>query len=239
MTYLPLDITEKELIEYFSRCGFIRKDERTAAHKVKIYKEKETGKNKGDALISYLREESVQMAVDLLNESEIRPGHRIKVEKAKFEQKGNYQAREGYKLDDLQRFKIKTDIDRMLGWNEEDEEKGLKIVILKNMFEPSEFLNDPSLRQDLELDIIEECETNFGQVDKFMIFEENPEGCVKIKFHTPSAADKCIQTLNGRFYNGRNIEAIYWDGKTDYSVAKEDEFSVQKRIEEFGEWLEK
>ena len=73
------------------------------------------------------------MAVDLLNESEIRPGHRIKVEKAKFEQKGNYQAREGYKLDDLQRFKIKTDIDRMLGWNEEDEEKGLKIVILKKI----------------------------------------------------------------------------------------------------------
>jgi HIV Tat-specific factor 1 len=239
VNYLPIDITEKEIIEFFSRCGFIRKDPRTGDYKIKIYKDNHTGKNKGDALISYLREESVQMATDLLNESEIRPGYKIKVEKANFEQKGEYQRRESYKIDELKRFKLKTDIERMLGWNEEDEEKGLKIVILKNMFEPIEFLKDPTLRQDLELDIIEESETNFGEIEKFMIFDEHPDGIVKIKFHTPSAAEKSIQALNGRFYNNRNIEAFYWDGKTDYRKTQDDEVSVEKRIEEFGDWLEK
>lgn len=239
VNYLPVDITEKELIEFFSRCGFIRKDPRTEEHKIKLYKDKQTGRYKGDALISYLREESVQLAVDLLNDSEIRPGHKIKVEKAKFEQKGDYQPREGYKMDDLQRFKFKTEIDRKLGWNEEDDEKGLKIIILKNMFELTDFLKDPTLRQDLELDIIEECEENFGEIEKFFIFEEHPDGIVKIKFHTPAAADKCLQALNGRIYNGRNIEAFYWDGKTDYSKSQEDQLTAVKRIEEFGDWLEK
>jgi len=239
VNYLPPDITEKDLIEYFSRCGFIRKDPRTGDYKIKIYKDKQSGKNKGDALISYLREESVVMAIDLLNDSEIRPGCKIKVEKANFEQKGEYQPRESYKIDDLQRFKFKTDLERMLGWNEEDEEKGLKIVILKNMFEPIEFVKDHTLRSDLELDIIEECEANFGEIEKFLIFDEHPDGIVKIKFRTPSAAEKCIQALNGRIYNGRNLETFYWDGKTDYRKSQEDDFSVEKRIEEFGDWLEK
>lgn len=138
---LPKDITEFELTEYFSRCGFIRKDPKTNQNKIKLYKD-ENGKNKGDALVSFLREESVSMAVDLFNETEIRPGYRITVDKAKFEQKGDqYQKREAYKIDELQRYKMKTDVDRMLGWNEdEDNEKGLKIVILKNMFEPIDFI---------------------------------------------------------------------------------------------------
>lgn len=138
---LPKDITEFELTEYFSRCGFIRKDPKTNQNKIKIYKDA-NGKNKGDALVSFLREESVSMAIDLFNDAEIRPGYRISVEPAKFEQKGDeYKKREAYKIDELQRFKMKTDVERMLGWNEdEDNEKGLKIVILKNMFEPIDFI---------------------------------------------------------------------------------------------------
>lgn len=98
--------------------------------------------------------------------------------------------------------------------------------------------DDPGLRQDLELDIIEECNEKFGQVEKFQIFEQNPEGVIKIKFHTPAAAEKCINALNGRFYNERRIDAVYWDGKTDYNRVKEDMETQEKRIEEFGKWLE-
>lgn len=234
---LPNDITESELIAYFSRCGFIRKDQRTGENKVKLYKDK-NGNLKGDALISFLREESVAMAIEILNDTEIRPGYKISVDKAQFEQKGDYKARESYKLDQIQRYKLKTDVERKLGWNEEDDEKGLKIVILKNMFESKDFYEDEALRQDLELDIIDECETNFGQVDKFMIFEEHPEGIVKIKFHTPTAAEKCITALHHRYYNSRLIEAFYWDGKTDYTKFNEDLQSQEKRIDEFGQWLE-
>jgi HIV Tat-specific factor 1 len=88
------------------------------------------------------------------------------------------------------------------------------------------------------LDIFEESQANFGEIDKFQIFEENPEGVIKIKFKSPTSAEKCIQALNGRFYNGKQIEAVYWDGKTDYSKISENSEIQNKRIEEFGKWLE-
>ena len=137
---LPKDITEFEIAEYFSRCGFIRKDPKTHDFKIKLYKD-EKGKNKGDALLSFLREESVTMAIDLFHETDIRPGFRITIEQAKFEQKGDYKKREAYKIDELQRLKMKSDIDKLLGWNEDEEDpNGLKIVILKNMFKPIDFI---------------------------------------------------------------------------------------------------
>jgi HIV Tat-specific factor 1 len=42
---------------------------------------------KGDGVVSYAREESVDIALEMLNESEIRPGFVVKVEKAEFNQK--------------------------------------------------------------------------------------------------------------------------------------------------------
>ena len=51
--------------------------------------------------------------------------------------------------------------------------------------------------------------------------------------------------MNGRFYDGKTIECFYWDGKTDFKVkyfvkqkSKEDMEIQNKRIEEFGKWLE-
>ena len=93
------------------------------------------------------------------------------------------------------------------------------------------------MKNDLELDIIEECET-YGEIQKFQIYEENPEGIIKIKFKIPKAAEDSISALNGRFYNGKQIEALYWDGKTDYSKVKDENESNEKRIDEFGKWLE-
>ena len=51
--------------------------------------------------------------------------------------------------------------------------------------------------------------------------------------------------MNGRFYDGKTIECFYWDGKTDFKVkyfvkqkSTEDMEIQNKRIEEFGKWLE-
>lgn len=43
---------------------------------------------KGDALVIYLREESVRLAVQILDESDIRPGQRIRVQEASFDRNG-------------------------------------------------------------------------------------------------------------------------------------------------------
>ena len=44
--------------------------------------------------------------------------------------------------------------------------------------------------------------------------------------------------MNGRFFGGRTLEAFYFDGKTNYKVVETVE-QQQKRLEEFGDWIEK
>ena len=239
LSNLPLDITIKELITFTSKCGFIRNDPLTGIPKVKIYHNKQTNTPNGDALVSYLRSESVDLALAILNDTEIRPNHVVKVERATFVQKGaEYIPRQSNEVDKLLRFKNKTEIDRMLGWNEEEDEKGLKIVVFENMFEPSEFDIDVGLRNDIDCDIVEECERVCGKIIKWKIYDNNPNGIVKIKFKTAKAAEDCVVMFNGREYNGRVVKVFYWDGKTDYDKVKETEGEMKKRIEEFGEWLE-
>ena len=211
---LPLDITKTELQNYFSKCGFIRNDPKTNEIKIKIYLDK-NNKPKGDALISYIRPESVDLAIVMLNNSEIRPGFKIKVEKGQFEQKGEYKKRESYLIDDLQKFKNKTDINRKLGWEEEDQEKGLKIVIFQNMFDAEDENNDFEF---IENDVKNVCEDKCGKIKRIEIFKYNKNGIIKIKFLTPKAAENCIKIFDNKKYNERRIKVFYWDGKTNYNI---------------------
>lgn len=80
---LPDDITIDELIPHFTKCGIIMDEILTGKPRVKLYSDEE-GNLKGDALIVYLREESVSLALRILDESEIRLGVRIKVQEASF-----------------------------------------------------------------------------------------------------------------------------------------------------------
>lgn len=85
VTNLPADVTLDELNEHFSKVGVIMDDMWTGGPRIKIYEDPE-GILKGDALIVYLREESVQLAVNILDESQLRPGLVIHVQAATFDQ---------------------------------------------------------------------------------------------------------------------------------------------------------
>lgn len=81
VTNLPKDITTEEIVGHFSKCGIIMDEIMTGKPRVKLYCD-EDGNLKGDALIVYLREESVNLALNILDESEIRPSIKINVQEA-------------------------------------------------------------------------------------------------------------------------------------------------------------
>ncbi len=81
---LPDDVHESELVEFFTKCGVIKKDPETGMgcssagpyvvdeFKVKLYRDSE-GKPKGDGVLRYLRKESVLLAVEMLDGTLFRP----------------------------------------------------------------------------------------------------------------------------------------------------------------------
>ena len=87
---LPPDITVDEFIQLMSKFGIIMRDPQTGEFKVKLYKG-DQGNLKGDGLCCYLKRESVDLALKLLDEDEIR-GYKLHVEVAKFQLKGEYDA---------------------------------------------------------------------------------------------------------------------------------------------------
>lgn len=104
---LPSDITLEELLEFFKKCGRLAKDPQ-GEPKIKLYLDKE-GTPKGDCRVCYENFESVPVAIDILDQAQIRPGVTIKVEPASFEQKGEeFKPREIKKLDKIEQMRLKA-----------------------------------------------------------------------------------------------------------------------------------
>jgi len=72
------------------------------------------------------------------------------------------------------------------------------------------------------------------------VFSKNPQGVVILKFSQPVVASRTVKEFNGRIFNGRKIDATFWDGVTDYTVVDEEREKIEgeMRHEEFGSWLE-
>lgn len=85
VTGLPLDTEADEVIERFSRCGVIEEDDE-GEPKVKLYA-REDGTFSGEALVVYFKEESVMLALNILDDAELRigePSTRMTVQQAQF-----------------------------------------------------------------------------------------------------------------------------------------------------------
>jgi len=58
-----------------------------------------------------------------------------------------------------------------------------------------------------------------------------------VKFGTQPLADKCIQVMNGRYFDSRKLIAEYYDGITNYYVAERDE-DKDLRDKQWAKYLE-
>lgn len=85
VTGLPVDAEFDEMVERFSRCGVIEEDDQ-GEPKIKMYA-KEDGTFSGEALVVYFKEDSVLLALNILDGAELRLGDAatvMDVKKAEF-----------------------------------------------------------------------------------------------------------------------------------------------------------
>ncbi|POM74184.1 Splicing factor U2AF-associated protein 2 [Phytophthora palmivora] len=233
---LPLDATVQEVHDHFAKCGVIQSDIATGEPRIKLYQNKESGGLNGDGSVCYMKEASVELAVQLLDKSQIRPEWIIDVSPAEFKQKGgDFVKRKKPKIDTRAKIKM-FEKEKALSWNEGEvsEPAGLRIVVIKHMFTPAE-IEDEKYEKELQEDIQDEC-SKIGEVSKITLFAKHVDGVVVIKFASSGSAARCVEIMNGRFFAGRKLECGFWDG-TDYTH-RESKNEEKERADRFQEWLE-
>ncbi|KAG0213657.1 hypothetical protein BGX28_003810 [Mortierella sp. GBA30] len=247
VTGLPLDTEIEEVMEVFKKGGVFMEDENEKP-RIKLYTDKE-GRKTGEALVTYLRQESVALAIDLLDDTEFRPGvekGRIRVQQAQFKEKEKPAPSTGTTDERKKKVQKKFQkLEKKLDWFEDDEnlvkaEKWNKVCILKHMFTIQELEADPTLLIDLKEDIREECE-KVGEVTNVIIYDRHPEGVVSVRFKDKESADLCVKFMSGRFFAGQRVLAEIYDGHTKYEVQKskeELEEEEKQRLDRYAKWLE-
>ena len=267
VTGLPSDTNEEEVARVFSKAGIIALDPETQRPRIKLYRYKaDNGENKqqglckGDMSICFARPESVELAITLLDGTPFRMEEPItttnergvqnmKIERAKFQQRGEVFDDGRSRISNAKRKVAKLAAIQARDWDDGEfngrltgGRKGLRIIVLKGLFNPSSWKPDQEdqILAELEEELRTECQ-QFGDVEKITVFSKNPSGVVIIKFTQPGAASEAVKAWEGRQWKdiGR-IQASYWDGVTDYTVLDEakEQQEMEKRHEEFGKWLE-
>ncbi|KAL4401393.1 U2-type spliceosomal complex [Malassezia pachydermatis] len=254
VTGLPLDAGLHEIAEVFARYGVLLEDD-DGRPRVKLYHDPATQAFKGEALVVYFKPESVELAIQLLDDTYLRAakgvssGPRMKVERAEFHESPSKNDEEKRTLTETDKKNIRRRMHRMQNklndWDSgSDEDRAsagpsaqARTVILKRMFTLAELDEDPALLLDLKQDVREECET-LGDVTHVVLWDKEPEGIMTVRFRDPAMARACERRMHGRYFAGRQIVAILVDGKPKFRRSARDDEEAQDRHDAFGAWLE-
>ncbi|KAK5946956.1 hypothetical protein PMZ80_001101 [Knufia obscura] len=258
-TSIPLDADEDEVKQVFSKYGMIAEEIDSGRPRIKMYEDNQ-GQFKGDALVVYFRPESVELAVQMLDDSDFRPGERgpdgrMRVQVADYSYKKQTDVPEEKKKSsnrDKQKIMKKTQKmnSKLADWDDDDPQalpdtssRWDKVVILKHMFTLQELEEDPAAMLEIKEDIREECE-KLGPVTNVQLFDKEEAGVASVRFQNATAAEACVRLMNGRWFDERQLQAFIATGKEKFKRSNpkqadldEDE-EEEGRLDEFGSWLE-
>nr|CAD2176878.1 unnamed protein product [Meloidogyne enterolobii] len=238
----PPTIDEEEYVKFMTKCGVVQKDPRTGKPKIKLYRIKETGEPKGDGTCCYVKMESVELALQILDGWQWDTAHKIHVERAKFELKGEFDpSKKRQRLSGAQKKKFLEKQEKIFQWKP-DKPRNFRnrcecTVVLKGMFSLEEIDQKPEKIFSLKEDTQKLCEQRFGTVKKIVLYESNPEGVITITFDNVEQADLTVAALNGRIVAARTVKAFNWDGKEKFK-RQETEEERKRRENAWTEFLE-
>ncbi|BDD54716.1 hypothetical protein MPDQ_000317 [Monascus purpureus] len=265
VTSIPLDATFDEIRDVFSKCGVIAEEIDSGRPRIKMYTD-EKGLFKGEALVVYFRPESVNLAIQMLDESNFRigvigPHGPMRVQPADFSFKSQQEAPAQITAREKQRIIRRTQKlnNKLADWDDTDpsslpetNSRFEKVVILKHMFTLAELEEDPAAILDIKEDIRDEC-SKLGEVTNVVLYDKESEGVVSVRFTDPEAARQCVRVMDGRYFAGTRVEAYIFDGSERFKKSNEKRAALEDmaergieaedqeerdRLDEFGTWLE-
>ena len=198
---------------------------------------------KGDGRCCYIKQESVDLALNILDGYHYRDGYVVQVERAKFALKGEYDPSlkpKKRKTNKRDKEKQRKRLEALFDWRPDrlpgERAKNEKTVIIKNMFNPTMFESDPKLILEYRSDLRDECEEKCGNVRKVEIYDLHQDGVAAVTFYEFEHAERCVELMNGRFFAGRRLEAHHWDGKTKYKIHETEE-EAERRMQKWDQFL--
>ncbi|KAL8674549.1 MAG: hypothetical protein Q9168_001067 [Polycauliona sp. 1 TL-2023] len=261
VTNLPLDVSVQEVSDVFSRCGVIAEEIDRGKPRIKLYTH-DDGNFKGDALILYFRAESVDLAIQMLDDTDFRLGQsaaagKMKVAAADFSYKAQKDAPAKSNNKDKKKIIKKTQKlnNKLADWDDDDPQaiqdtssRWDKVVILKHLFTLKELEEDPAAILEIKEDIREEC-AKVADVTNVVLFDKEADGVASVRFSNATGANACVRLMDGRFFSGTKVEAYISDGSEKFKKSSEKKLQVEdeeeggneeegKRLDKFGSWLE-
>nr|VZI39046.1 unnamed protein product [Spirometra erinaceieuropaei] len=253
---LPPSITESDFVDLMSKCGMIMNDPLTEKLRVKLYKDAD-GKNKGDGLCCYIKIESIDLALQILDGMLYEPGYTLHVERAKFQPKKDFDATKHRRLTAKEKKKFKKQQEKLFKWGVDASRlirgKKERVVILRSVFDEADLGVDVSLIPIVRERVRLQC-AKVGVVKKIVVYDSHKEGIVSVTFSSPEEADVAIKFLDkalftypapdpdgcGKHSQGqrtRILSVARWDGQERFEK-KEDQEDEEARLARWNKFLD-
>ncbi|PPQ62839.1 hypothetical protein CVT24_000533 [Panaeolus cyanescens] len=210
---LHFNLTESDIKQVFEPFGELEF--------VDLHRDPMTGRSKGYAFVQYKRGEDARMALEQMEGFEL-AGRTLRVNTV--HEKGTVKYTPQDSLDEagggnlnaasrqalmqkLARTQTAPTLPEPVARPNIPVSMQSRSVLLKNMFNPEEE-TERDWDKDLGDDVKGECESKYGPVTAIKV-EKESQGEIYVKFETIDAAKQAIQSLNGRWFGGRQISAAF------------------------------